>query len=163
LNQPTRIDAKVVAQRDGKQIQHITRLPIEFFEERAELMKETANQIGEAIDAVRKTLADSNSVSSTQVRAKQGGFSRSCRQSAAHCVDCNGDDFRVRNFDARVLPMTTHLEKIINQTVYCKSAIAHLRVLFFLNLFGDKILREGFSFFQISNSITGNLGSLVDL
>ena len=31
-------------------------------------------------------------------------------------------------------------------------------VLFFLNLFGDKILKEDFSFFQISIPITGNLG-----
>ncbi|CAA9409504.1 MAG: hypothetical protein AVDCRST_MAG74-2155, partial [uncultured Pyrinomonadaceae bacterium] len=56
--------------------------------------------------------------------------------------------FGIRNLYANIFLVSTCLEKIVNKTVYCKSAMAHSVILFWLNLFGDKILKVDNFYFK---------------
>ena len=74
-----------------------------------------------------------------------------------HRADGNSDNFRIRYLDANIFFMSALLEKIIDKTVYCKSAIAHIRSSHLVFVWSQNFRRRLFCF-QISNFITGNLG-----
>jgi hypothetical protein len=65
-----------------------------------------------------------------------------------HCADGNSDNFRVRDFYANIFFVSARLEKVVNKTVYCKSAIAHIKSSPCEFLSANKILGGDFSFFK---------------
>jgi hypothetical protein len=122
-------------------------------------MKQLLNQIGQPIKATRKSGTRQKPADESEfVKGKPTFLEITAKME--HCCNGNSNNFRVRYFEANILGASARLEKNVNKAVYCNSAMAHLIVLFRLNLFGDKILKEDFSYFKYQMPITGNLGYL---
>lgn len=120
---------------------------MQVFQDCAELMKKPVNQIREAIDPPRKPRPTKESFDQSEFVQNKAAFLEITAE-MQHRSDGNGDDFRVCDFNARIFAVSARLEKIIDKTVYCKSAMARWFVLFWLNLFGDKILKEDILYFK---------------
>jgi hypothetical protein len=119
-------------------------------------MKKTANQIRQPIHPSRKPRSAQKPPHQAEfVQDKARTFKITAERQ--HRSDGNGNDFGIVNLNARIFSMSAWLEKIVNKTVYCKSAMAHLVVLFYEIVWRQNSKRGLFSF-QTSMPITGNLG-----
>jgi hypothetical protein len=158
LNQSAPADANVVAQLYGKRIKQIARFPMQILQDCAKLMKQLINQIRKTINPPRKTRPAKQSFHQTKFVQNKA---RTLKVTAKvqHRSDGNSNDFGICDGNPHIFPMSALLEKIVNKTVYCKSAFAHIgsSPLF---LSGKQNFRRRLFLFQISKSITGNLGYL---
>jgi hypothetical protein len=97
---------------------------MQIFQNTANLMKQTMNQIHQAIQSTRKSRPAQKPFDQTEfVQNKSALFKIAAKRE--HRCDGNGDYFSVCNFNATIWLTAARLEKIVNKTVYCKSAMAH--------------------------------------
>ncbi|MGC2238798.1 MAG: hypothetical protein WA584_21765 [Pyrinomonadaceae bacterium] len=129
---------------------------MKIFQSAAEPVKQTVNQIREPREATRKTRPRKQATHQSEF-VKNKARPLEIAAERKHRRQGDSDDFGIRYFDTTIFSMSARLEKIVNKTVYCKSAFAHSFVLF-CELVWRQNSKRGHSFFQISNFITGNLG-----
>jgi len=130
---------------------------MKFFQDCAKLMKKPVNQVGEPRHPPRKTRPAQEPFHQTEF-VKDQSRPLKVTTEMPHRADGNGDDFRVGHFDANIFAVSARLEKIINKTVYCKSAIAHIKSSPLVFVWSQNFRRRLF-LFQYQN-LTGNLGYL---
>lgn len=65
-----------------------------------------------------------------------------------HSNQSSCDNLSIIYLTSLILVMITHLEQIINKTVYCNSALAHLGSPPNCFLFGNKIIKEDYFSFK---------------
>jgi len=109
-------------------------------------MKQPVNQICQTVYTPRKARPPEQSFDQSEFVQNQSTFLKVAAK-MQHRNDGNGNDFGPGNFNANIFLMSARHEKIVNKTVYCKSATAHSVVLF-MKLFSDKILKEDILYFK---------------
>ena len=99
---------------------------MQVFENTAQAMKQQMNQIHQARYPARKARPAKKPFDESEFVQNKPRFFKVAAK-IPHRADRNGYDFRVRDFDANIFGVSARLEKIINKTVYCKSAVAHIK------------------------------------
>jgi hypothetical protein len=99
---------------------------MQLFKNAAQLMKQSRNKIGKATQAARKSGARQKAFHQAEFVQNKAAFLKVSAE-MEHGCNGNGNDFRVGNFYLNIFAVSARLEKIVNKTVYCNSAIAHIR------------------------------------
>jgi len=99
---------------------------MQVFQHAPQLVKKPTNQIAQARYPARQSGTRKSSFYQTEFAQNKAAFIEISAE-MEHGGNGNGNDFRVGNFYSNIFLMSARLEKIIDKTVYCKSAVAHFK------------------------------------
>jgi hypothetical protein len=98
---------------------------MQILQHASQFVKQAMNQIGKPIKAARKARPAQEPPHQTELVQNEPTFLKIAAE-MQHRANGNGNDFSVGNCTANVFAVSAALEKIIDKTVYCKSAVAHI-------------------------------------